>query len=201
MVGRDSSFQGAQKPQVLQLVLLYSSASLADKLGEPLFSSGAASATGVVSCPQPVWQPVPPVTTQVASSTALVFHTLQPPKHMSQTASFKPHTLGLSASVTTGPTTAPPSQASNWDPSPQTGDQGYISPVIDLYPERDSNLEALCEDSPADQEPVSYEDILDAPSSTEADPAEVESICSEYKSCRESVCAVRSYIHTFIPEL
>ena len=46
-------------------------------------------------------------------------------------------------------------QASSWDSAPlQTGDQGYVSPLIDLYPERDSHLEALYEVSPADWEPV-----------------------------------------------
>ena len=37
---------------------------------------------------------------------------------------------------------------------------------------RDSDLEALYKDSPADPEPVSYEDVLDAHSGSEADPAD-----------------------------
>ena len=48
-----------------------------------------------------------------------------------------------------------------------------MCPPIDLYPERESDLQALYEDGPADREPVSYEDILDAPSVSEADPAEL----------------------------
>ena len=39
----------------------------------------------------------------------------------------------LSAGPTTRPTAAPPSQASNWDLTPQTGNQGYVFPLIDLY--------------------------------------------------------------------
>ena len=64
-VGLDSSFQGAQKPPILQPVLVYSSASLADQHQEPIFNSGSASAISPVSCPQPVPQPVPPVLTQL----------------------------------------------------------------------------------------------------------------------------------------
>ena len=80
------------------------------------------------------------------------------------------------------PTTASLAQASGWDTTSPTGDQEYVSPLIHLYPEQDSYLEALYEDSPADQEPVSYEDVLDAPSGSEADPADSESICSEDQS-------------------
>ena len=73
-----------------------------------------------------------------------------------QTASSKHPTLVLSA----GPATA----------TPQPGDQqGYVSPLVDLYLEWDSDLEALYEDSPAFRKPVSYEDILDAPSGSEVE--------------------------------
>ena len=43
-----------------------------------------------------------------------------------------------------------------------------MSPLIDLYPEQDSDVEVLYEDSPADQEPISFQDV-------EADPADSES--------------------------
>ena len=47
-----------------------------------------------------------------------------------------------------------------------------------------------------------YEDVLDAPSSSEADPADSESIRSEDQSYRETVRATRSYMKwSFIPEL
>ena len=97
------------------------------------------------------------------------------------------------------PTAAPSTQASSWDTAPpQTGDQGYVSPLIDLYLEQNSDLEALYEDSPADQELVSYEDVSDAPSGSEADPA----ICSENQSYWETVPAVTSYMKwSFHPEL
>ena len=42
-----------------------------------------------------------------------------------------------------------------------------------IYLERDSNLEVLYEESSMDREPVSYEDVLDAPSSSEADPVDL----------------------------
>ena len=59
-----------------------------------------------------------------------------------------------------------------WDiAAPQTDDQGYVSSLLDLSLERDSDLEALYEGSPTDREPVSYKDILNAPSSSEVDPA------------------------------
>ena len=73
--------------------------------------------------------------------------------------------------LSVGPFTMPSTQASSWDNvPPQTGDQGYVSPLIDFYPEQDSDLEALYDISPADPEPVSYEDVLDAPFSSEANP-------------------------------
>ena len=132
-------------------------------------------------------QPVSLVITQVASSTAPGFQTRQTFCQRSQTASSKHPTLVLSAGPTTGPTAVPPTQVNNSDPSPQAGDQGYVSPLIDLYLERDSNLEALYEDSLADREPVSYEDVLDALSGSEADPAESESIHSRDQNSKETV--------------
>ena len=70
-------------------------------------------------------------------------------------------------------TAAPSTQASSWDTAPpQTGNQVRVSPLIDLYPEHDSDLEALYEDSLADQE-------QDTPFGSEADPADLESLCSE----------------------
>ena len=104
--------------------------------------------------------------------------------------------------LSASPTPVPTSQASNWDPPPQKGDQGYVSPLVDLYPEQDSDLEALYADSPADREPVSYEDALDAVSGSEADPAESESIHSEDHSYRETVHMIKSYMRwSFIPDL
>ena len=50
--------------------------------------------------------------------------------------------------------------------SSSAGDQSYVSLLIDLYPERDSDLEALY-DSTADQEPVAYNDVMEAPSDSE----------------------------------
>ena len=76
-----------------------------------------------------------------------------------------------------------------------------MSPLIDLYLDQDSDLEPIY-NSPTDWEPVSYDDVLDALSGSESDPADSESICSEDKSYRETVCAVRSYMKwPFIPEL
>ena len=113
----------------------------------------------------------------------LVFQTLQLPHLTTETASSKHASLVLSA----GPSVAPAKQASSWDTAPPRTGDGYVSPLIDLYLERDSDLEALYEDSPADRDPVSYEDVLDAPYSSEADPAESESIPTEDKSYRETV--------------
>ena len=145
-------------------------------------------AVSLVGHSQLVPQPVPSIIAQFASSTAPVFQTPQPPYQISHIASSEHPTLVLSAS--------------NWDSTPQTGEQGYISPLIDFYPKQDSYLEALYKDNPADQEVLSYEDILDAPSSSEADPAEWESIRSEDQSYRKTVHAVRSYMQwSFIPEL
>ena len=173
-VGLDSSFQGAKK------------ASLADQHQEPIFSSRTASATSSVSRLHPIPQPVPSVIThQVASSTTLEYKTPKPPYQTTQSTSSKHPTLVLSA----GPNAVPSIQASSWYfAPPQVGNQGYVS-LIDLYPECDSDLEALYKDSPADWELVSYEDILDAPSSSEADPADSEPIHSEDQSYRETVHA------------
>ena len=78
------------------------------------------------------------------------------------------------------PTATPSTQASSWDTSPQqAGVQSYMSLLIDHYLEQDSDVEVLYEDSPADQEPISYEDVLDAPSGSEADSADLESIHRE----------------------
>ena len=168
-VGLDS-FQGAQKPPILQPVLVYSSAGLANQ-------------------PHPVPQPVRLfLTHQVASSIVLVFQTPQHLHQITQTTSSKHLTLVLSAGPTVSST-----QASSWDTTPpHTGDQGYVSPLIDPYPERDSDLEALYENIPEDWEPVLYKEFLDAVSGSEADPVELESICSEDQSYRETVQAVSS---------
>ena len=104
--------------------------------------------------------------------------------------------------LSTSPTTAPPlSRASIWDTAPEAfGDQGYFSPLIDLYPECDSDLEALY-DSPADRAPVSYDDLQKPPSNLEADPINSESLHTEDQSDRETVRAIRSYMKwLFIPE-
>ena len=83
----------------------------------------------------------------------------------------------LSASSTSTPT----AQANDWDTAPPpTGDQAYVSPLIDLNQDWDSDVEALY-DSPTDQELVSYDDVLDDPSGS----ADSESIRSEDQSFRE----------------
>ena len=84
------------------------------------------------------------------------------------------------------PSAIPSTQASNQDSVPKTDDQGYVSPLMDLYPEQDSDLEALYRDSPADREPACNGDPLDAPCGSEADPVESESIRSEDQSYRET---------------
>ena len=126
---------------------------------------------------------------QVASSVASPTQTLQHPWHFSQAVPAKYPTLVLS----TGPTSAPPvSRTTSWDTAPpDSGDQGYVSPLIDLYPELDSDLEALY-DSPADWAPVSNNNLQDVPSDSEADPADSESLHTEDQSCRETVRAIRS---------
>ena len=105
--------------------------------------------------------------------------------------------------LSAAPSTMPYTQASSWDTiSSQTGDQGYVSPLIDLYLKWDADLGDLYEDSPADREPVSYNDVLDAPSGSEADPAKSKSIHSKDKSYRQTVCVVRSYMKlSFIQKL
>ena len=93
---------------------------------------------------------------QVASSVASSTQTLQPPEQASQVLL---STLVLSA----GPTTAPLSRASGWETgTPASGDQGYTSPLIDLYPDQDLDLEALY-GSPDDRAPVSC-DLQEVPS-------------------------------------
>ena len=74
--------------------------------------------------------------------------------------------------------------------------------LIDFYLEWDSDLEALYDDSPTYWELVSYEDVLDDPSSSEVDPADLECISSEDQSYRETECIVSSHMKwSFIPEL
>ena len=71
--------------------------------------------------------------------------------------------------LSTDPAATPSAQANGWNTAPPlAGDQKYVCPHIDLYPEQDSDLEALY-DSPTDWEPVSYEDVLDVPSISETD--------------------------------
>ena len=78
----------------------------------------------------------------------------------------------------TSPTT-PLSRASSWHTAPQASDGlGYVSPLIDLYPGRDSDLEALY-DSPVDWKPTSYDDIKRGPSGSEADLADLELLHTE----------------------
>ena len=115
-----------------------------------MFSAMSESTTGLVSH-QPSQQALVPRPSfpqpQVASSVAPSTQTLQPPQQASQVGSAMHPTLVLS----TGPTMAPPlSRASSWYTTPQaSGDQGYVSPLIDLYSESNLDMEALY-DSPAD---------------------------------------------------
>ena len=83
----------------------------------------------------------------------------------------KPPSLVLSP----GPNTAPPlSRASSWYTAHHaSGDQRYVSSLINLYPECGLDLEASY-DSPANLALVSYDDLQEAPSDSEADPAESE---------------------------
>ena len=91
-----------------------------------------------------------PTTVQPQIDSSVSPMTQTPPKHL---------TLVLSARPTLASST---SWASSWDTAPQpSGDQGYVSPLIYLYSVRDLALEAL-EDSPADREPVSYDDVTEA---------------------------------------
>ena len=110
------------------------------------------SATGSVSHPQP-FQHTFASPSQIASSTAPVFQTPQPPFQSGQTESSKHPILELSA----GPTSTLSSQASGSDTTPKpAGDQGYVSPLIDLYPDWNSDQEALYH-STTDWELVFYD--------------------------------------------
>ena len=85
------------------------------------------------------------------------------------------------------------SRTSSWDTTPPASrDQGYVSPLIDLYPEWDSDLEALY-DSSTDRAPVSYDNLQEYPSDTAAGQADLESLFTEDQIYRETVRAIRSY--------
>ena len=65
-----------------------------------------------------------------------------------------------------------------------TGDQGYVSPLIDLYRDWDSDLQALYH-SPSDWASDSYEGLKEAPAGYETDRANSESLRTEEQTIIE----------------
>ena len=106
--------------------IIVSSVSQADQCQEPLFAASVGSATSLVSHQQPPQQtflhgPIPSQL-QAASSAGLSTQT-------------QPFPTVFSDLNTSPSTTRPLSRASSWDTTLQaTDDQGYSSPLIDLYP-------------------------------------------------------------------
>ena len=181
-------------PQVIpQLVPPDSSAGLADHQQEPVFSPWwkvlqfRLATTCLSSRP---WCPGRPL---LSLRMPAPFH----PHSATSSTSFKGWTSKASYTLIlwTSPTTAPPlSRGSSWDTAPRaSGDQGYVSLLIDLYPEQDSDLGAFY-DRPADWAPFSYDDLQEAPSDSEADLANSDSLRTEDQSSRETVGAIRSYM-------
>ena len=89
---------------------------------------------------------------------------------------------------TTGPAPADRSSGpSNWNYNPQTtSEKGYISPLINLYLDRDSKIEAVS-DSHSNWVLVSYDDLQEAPFGSDADPTDTESAHPEDQSYREGL--------------
>ena len=135
----------------------------------------------------------------LACLTIGAFRTLQPSEQSSQVMPPQHPTLVLSTRTATAP---PLTSSSNWDTGPQaSGDPGYVSPLIDLYPDRDSDLQALY-DSPAHLTLISYEDLQETPSGLKADPADSDSLHAKEQSYRETVFDIRSYMkRSFIQQL
>ena len=136
------------------------STSPADHQQEPVFLAAVGCSTGPVGHHKPLQHTLVPWPAtnqpQVPSSAMSSTQIQKPPQQAVQVGPPKHPTLVFS----TGPTTTPLlSRASSWDTAPQaSGDQGYVSPLIAVYPDSDMDLEALF-DSPADRAPVSYDDL------------------------------------------
>ena len=84
--------------------------------------------------------------------------------------------------LSASPISAPAAQTSGWDTVPPlAGDQGYMSALIDLYPERDSDLEAFYNDHCVREESCMVERVV----SKGTPPPPPRSSCFRYESqCR-----------------